>query len=401
MTRRPALALACAALALSACAATTSGDPSSPAGAPTAADPASGSASSSGGSPTSGTSSTGRALEVSLVAMGDVLPHVAVNKSAQRFAQTSGAAYDYGPMYADVKAALSNADLTLCHMETPLSPDNSDLSIENTVSFNTPHEMATALKDVGVDGCDFAHNHTLDRGLEGIRATEEVIRGAGLGYAGPTLHKERAGKAEMYDVRGATIAHLAYTYTFPNSGSPTTTIPSRAAWLAKYSWPVLDSAGILTQAKAARASGADFVVVSMHWGTQYITEPTDDQTRIAKALLRSGKVDLILGTHAHVVQPCERINGRHVLYGMGNFISNQSRVISPHQPEGVQDGIIARFTLRRDEAGKVTTDMTYQPTRVERPRFIVRMATPTTDHAAWQRTVDAVDQLGGCGARPE
>lgn len=348
-------------------------------------------------------------LEITLAATGDILTHSRVNVTANRYAGGAEGTYDYAPMYAEVAPLLSAADLTLCHMETPLSPDNTNLSVPDVLVFNTPHQMADALAGAGVDGCDFASNHTMDLGLSGLEATEQVIRDAGMGYAGPTAHEDRAGEAQVYDVPAedgtAQVAHLAYTYTYPNSGVPTTSVPGEAPWLESALWPLVGSEEILRQAQAARADGADFVVVSMHWGNEYQSQPTEDQTRIAHELLGSEAVDLILGTHVHVIQPCEKVNGKHVVYGLGNFLSNQSPDVASGLLPQTQEGMVAQFTLRRDEDGVVTTEMTYQPTRVDiRPwdmetgPHVIQPVSPETHPETWERTTATVDSLGGCDA---
>lgn len=353
-----------------------------------------------------------RPFEITIAATGDVLAHHAVNESAREFARQSGGedVFDYSPMFDDVSPLLSEADLALCHLETPLSSDHSSLTAPGTLTFNTPPELATALAGAGIDGCDFASNHTMDQGLEGLATTEAVVRDAGLGYAGPTASRDRAGRAETYRVPVAsgdpvTVAHLAYTYTYPNSGTPTTDIPQEAPWLEQASWPVLGSEGIVEQARAAQDAGADFVVVSMHWGQEYQAQPTQDQTRIARDLLESGAVDLILGTHAHVIQPCEQVSGRHVIYGLGNFLSNQSPQTNVNLIPATQEGMVALATLRRDADGVVTTALSYQPTRVEIspeivPSHIIRLATQQTAPETWERTTATVDLMGGCGAAP-
>ncbi|MFX0537675.1 CapA family protein [Ornithinimicrobium sp. Y1847] len=353
-------------------------------------------------------------LEVTISAFGDILAHSRVNVTANRNAGGGEGEFDYRPMFADVKPLLEEADLTLCHMETPLSPDNTNLSVPDVLIFNTPYQMADALAEAGVDGCDFASNHTLDMGMQGLRNTEQVIRDAGMGYAGPTADEDRAGLAEFYEVPTETgvarIAQLAYTYTYPNAAEPTTTIPGEAPWLIENSWPNLGSAGILEQAEQARSEGADFVVVSMHWGNEYQAQPTEQQRQIAQDLLTSGDVDLILGTHAHVIQPCEEIDGKQVIYGLGNFLSNQGPVSSAGLLPETQEGMIAQFTLTRDEDGEITSSMTYQPTRVEiDPQalaagstgpHIIRLVSPENYPETWERTTSTIDLLGGCGAEP-
>ena len=261
---------------------------------------------------------------MTIAAAGDILPYNPVNRSAIRYAQGSDASYDYRPMFADIAPVLSAADVAICHLETAISRDNTSLSVPRSLSFNSPRELATALADAGYDGCEFASNHMWDRGLRGLAATIEVAEEAGLTMAGPRADAATSGEPAMHEVGPATVAHLAYTYTILNEWGPSTTVPDDAPWLARSLWPVAGVGGILKDAKAAREDGADFVVVSMHWGTEYVAEPTEDQRRIARELLKSGEVDLILGAHVHVIQPCETINGRHVIYGMGNSLSNQS-----------------------------------------------------------------------------
>lgn len=409
-----------AALAVSALLAGCGGEdvPAATAPPPTAADAAGtdgdagtdGASGTSAGSPAEETETAPEPLTVHLTGIGDILTHSRVTVTANRYAGGAPNAYDYTPMFAEVAPLLEAADLTLCHMETPLSPDDTNLSVPNVLSFNTPHEMAEALAGAGVDGCDFASNHTMDRGLQGLADTEQVIRDSGMGYAGPTAHEDEAGVAEVYEVpteEGATarVAHLAYTYTYPNSGTPTTSIPGEAPWLVEASWPSIGSEGILEQAEAAKEDGADFVVVSMHWGDEYSHQPNADQQQIAEDLLGSDAVDLILGTHVHVIQPCARINGKHVAYGMGNFLSNQSPDVAPSLLPGTQEGMIAEFTLQRDAEGVVTTEMSYQPTRVDiRPwdmatgPHVVQLVTPENYPETWERTTSVVDSLGGCGA---
>ena len=379
-----------------------------------ASGPEDGAATASSDDPAAGSVTTddpARPVEITLAATGDILAHSTLNRSASWYAGGAEGAYDYSPMFADVAPLLTEADLALCHLETPLSPDNTNLSVPDTLSFNTPRQMADALAGAGIDGCDFASNHTMDRGVAGIAATEQVLRDAGMGYAGPQAEQSRAGEAEIYDVEpgdggaAARVAHLAYTYTYPNSGTPTTDIPQEAPWLEQASWPVLGSEGIVEQARAAQDAGADFVVVSMHWGQEYQAQPTQDQTRIARDLLESGAVDLILGTHAHVIQPCEQVSGRHVIYGLGNFLSNQSPQTNVNLIPATQEGMVALATLRRDADGVVTTALSYQPTRVEIspeivPSHIIRLATQQTAPETWERTTATVDLMGGCGAAP-
>ncbi|MCK0111251.1 CapA family protein [Ornithinimicrobium sp. F0845] len=339
--------------------------------------------------------------EITIGAAGDLLLHAPVIRNAE--ANAGGEGYDFTPMFSDVTELLSDNDLTICHMETPVSADNTNLTVPRVLIFNSPHEIVDAVVDAGFDGCDFASNHTWDQGLDGLAETRQVIEDAGLQYAGPVAEEGEAGHYATYEVDDVTVAQLGYTYTIYNSGQPTTDIPPEAPWLGDYLWPVIGAEGIIADAEAARAEGADFVVVSMHWGNEYWTDPTDQQRELAAELLESDAVDLILGTHVHVIQPCEKINDKYVIYGLGNFLSNQS----PDTTRGglrkeTQEGMIARFHLVKDPDGTVTSQMEFQPTRVQIDNHVIRLATPEQNAETYDRVVETMDRLGenACDAEP-
>lgn len=331
---------------------------------------------------------------ITIAATGDILPHAAVLESAA--ANATGEGYDFGPIFAQIEPQISSGDLALCHLETPISASNSNLTQRNILSFASPHELASDMANAGYDGCDFASNHTMDRGVSGLAETEDVLRNAGLGFAGPTGHEDLAGEPQTYEVEDVTVAHLAYTYTLPNSGTPTTDVPGEAPWLAESLWPVTKAKGIEEDAQRARSDGADIVVVSMHWGAEYQTEPTADQADLAQQLLESGDIDLILGTHVHVPQPCEEINDRFVLYGMGNSLSNQSPEINDQMRTETQEGMVAEVTLTIAGDGTVTSALAVQPTRVNLAGHVIEPVGPENYPESALRTMDTLTSLGTC-----
>jgi poly-gamma-glutamate capsule biosynthesis protein CapA/YwtB (metallophosphatase superfamily) len=343
-------------------------------------------------------------VTVTVVGAGDILPHAAVNRSANAHAGGVAGDYDYGPMFADVAPLIEDADVAICHLETPLSADNTGLTRPGTLVFNSPREVATGLSGAGFDGCDFASNHSWDRGLSGLDETIGVVEDAGLAYAGPHAEESRAGEAAVHELDGVSVAHLAYSYTMLNNWGPNTDIPPEAPWVGRAMWPVVEAEGIVEDAEKARAGGADIVVLSMHWGEEYVVEPTADQRELARELLGSGAVDLILGTHVHVIQPCETIDGRTVFYGLGNFLSNQSpQTARTSLPVGTQEGMIARATFTVDADGSVTSSVDFQPTRVNLDGHVIELATEDAHPETYARTVETVGSLDGgdCEATPQ
>ena len=105
-------------------------------------------------------------------------------------------------MFDDVRDIIKAADLAICHQETPISADNKNLTVPNTLSFNAPKEIATALKNAGFDGCDTASNHTWDRRLTGVNQTLDVLDAAGLKHAGSARIQAEADTPPIYDVNG-------------------------------------------------------------------------------------------------------------------------------------------------------------------------------------------------------
>ncbi|MEV5728287.1 CapA family protein [Streptomyces pharetrae] len=271
-----------------------------------------------------------------LVASGDVLPHSSVIDRA-RF-DAGGQGYDFRPMLSGVRPVVARADLALCHMEMVYGA-NGDYN--GYPSFKSPPEIAQALADTGYDGCSTASNHSLDDGAEGIRRTLDALDRAGVRHAGSARAEAEARTATLLHAGAARVAHLAYTYG--TNGHP---LPAGQPWAVN----LIDEGRILADARAAREAGADVVVVSLHWGTEWQDEPDRQQLSLGERLTASttrGRpdIDLILGTHAHVPQAYEKINGTWVVYGMGDQIAGQmyNHAGAP-DPRGNQS-TVARFTF--------------------------------------------------------
>ncbi|MGK5697535.1 CapA family protein [Streptomyces sp. URMC 128] len=271
-----------------------------------------------------------------LVASGDVLPHSSIIDRA-RF-DAGGTGYDFRPMLAGIRSVVSRADVALCHMETVYGANG---EYTGYPTFKSPPEVAPALATTGYDGCSTASNHTLDDGADGIRRTLDALDRAGVRHAGSARTEEEARTVTVLRAGAAKVAHLAYTYD--TNGIP---LPGGQPWAVN----LVDEAKVLADARAAREAGADVVVVSLHWGTEWQDAPDERQLTLARSLTaaRSGSrpdIDLILGTHAHVPQAYEKVNGTWVIYGMGDQIAGE---MTNHQgvkdPRGNQS-TLGRFTF--------------------------------------------------------
>ncbi|MEW2402929.1 CapA family protein [Streptomyces sp. NPDC046862] len=281
-------------------------------------------------------SSAGKRRGFTLVASGDVLPHSSIIRLAG--SDAGGTGYDFRPMLAGIKPVVSGADLALCHMETVYGA-NGDYTGYPT--FKSPPEVAKALADTGYDGCSTASNHTLDDGAAGIHRTLDALDRAGVRHAGSARTEREAAGTTLLRAGGAQVAHLAYTYG--TNGFP---LPEGQPWAVD----VIDPDRILADARAARKEGADVVVVSLHWGSEWQDEPDAQQLDLGQRLTaaRTGgrpDIDVIIGTHAHVPQAYEKVNGTWVVYGMGDQIAGAMvNHQGAHDPRG-NESSLARFTF--------------------------------------------------------
>ena len=269
-----------------------------------------------------------------LVGTGDVLLH---ELQAERdAAETGNGVLDFTPQLANIAPLVSDADLAICHLEVPLAP--ADGPYEGYPTFSGPPQVVSALDATGYDACSTASNHTFDQGAGGVTRTLDALDAAGIAHAGSARTPSEAEQTTMVDVETTEgpvkVGLLSYTYGFNGIPYPA----SETFWANE-----IDEQEILADAATARQRGAEVVVVALHWGTEYDHDPNSQQAEVAPRLIGAPDIDLLLGHHAHVVQPIENIGGKWVVYGMGNLMANHA------EPEGPKsEGLLTRFTFTED-----------------------------------------------------
>ncbi|MFF4799012.1 CapA family protein [Streptomyces sp. NPDC001351] len=273
-----------------------------------------------------------------LVASGDIIPHSSIIDRA-RF-DGGGAGYDFRPMFSGIKPVVSRADLALCHMDTVYGANG---HYSGRSLFTSPPEIARGLAATGYDGCSTASDHSLDDGADGVRRTLDALDGAGVRHAGSARTEAEARTVTILRAGPARVAHLAYT--FDTNGIP---LPQGAPWAVS----LLNGNRIIEDARAARRAGADVVVVSVYWGTEWQDAPDQQQLALARQLTASrtgGRpdVDLVLGTRAHVPQAYEKVNGTWVVYGLGDQIAGEMSNRSGAQDPRGNESTLGRFTFTR------------------------------------------------------
>ena len=274
---------------------------------------------------------------------GDVLSHTPLINQAKRTAIANSTPelqldYDFRPMFLDIKPLITGVDLAVCHLETPIAPEGQKLS--TFPLFGVPKEITTAIADSGFDRCSTASNHTYDRGNDGIDATVNALLAAGLDESGMARTPEEI-EPRIFTVKGIKISHLSYTFSYNGL-----IMPDETQWRSA----IINTQRILRDAQRARELGSQATIVSMHWGTEKDSNTNSMQTSIADELTTSGLVDLIVGHHAHVVQPTNQVNGVWVMYGLGNVLSNLPT--DERWPINSQDAVIATTALTISSSGK-------------------------------------------------
>jgi len=284
-------------------------------------------------------------------------------------------------MFAEIKPYIQGADLPLCHVETPMTP----ATPTGYPTFNTPPELATAIRQTGWRACSTAATHTLDQGQRGVDGTIQALDRAGILHTGSFSSAAAQRTPLIMTVKGVRVAFLAYT-------DITNGIPSPHPWSVNRA----NATQILADAHRAREDGAKVVIVNLHWGDENVTQPSSFQLALASRLTRSPDITAVVGQHVHIVQPIRAINGKLVVFGEGNLISNQTSACCP---TAAQDGMIVLLTITVDSHGARVSFIHYVPIWVRHPDFVVLPAGLAwrTDHAdaaalraSYERTVAVV-----------
>jgi poly-gamma-glutamate synthesis protein (capsule biosynthesis protein) len=347
-----------------------------------------------GGSPSTALQQKRRTVTV--LGSGDVLIHPPLWEQAHADALAEGSSgFDFSGIYAGIAADVKTADLATCEMETPLAPPQGPFA--GWPDFNAPPQVLTALKGIGYKTCTTASNHSLDQGYTGVKRTLDELDAAGLRHTGSARSAAEAARPLIITMpNGVRVAQLAYAFGF--NGIP---VPSGEPWLAN----LTDVPTILAAAHRAKQAGADVVVLSMHWGTEYDHLATQTQRDEAAQLLASPDIDLILGDHAHVVQPMQVVHGKWVIYCMGNQISRHADPI-----DDSREGVMPEFTFtevaphqfRVTRALAIPTwmDMTPKLRLVDLAKVLRDPSTSAADRLVYQHAYDKiVSYLDAYGAR--
>lgn len=215
---------------------------------------------------------------------------------------------------APIAPQLTSADLTVVNLETSIGTGgNPELK---RFTFQAPPQAFDALAAAGVDVVTMANNHGMDFGQGGLADTLAAVPRAPLSVVGIGPDEDAAFAPALHEVDGTTVAVIGASSADDPTADPT------AHWAAGTGTPGIAVANpparLVDEVRAAR-SAADVVVVFMHWGIQGDDCPSASQVALARALSDAG-ADIVVGTHAHVVQGAGMLDETYIAYGLGNFV---------------------------------------------------------------------------------
>ncbi len=286
-----------------------------------------------------------------LVFAGDAMQHQSQLDAAL---QVDGS-YDYSGYFTQIAPYIKSADYAVVNLETPLGGK----PYSGYPMFCAPDSYAAELKQSGFDLLLTANNHTLDRRDRGLIRTTTVLDSLGITHIGTYANKaERDKKLPLItEINGFKVAFLNYTYG-------TNGIPVQGNVIVDR----IDADLMKQDITSARRNGAEIVTVCLHWGDEYRLLPNRHQRKIADMLADMG-VELIIGSHPHVIQPMElRYNEKthknvFSAYSLGNFISGM-------RTTDTRGGVMAKVTLTRDSLGKaVISAAAYLPVFAVPPKY--------------------------------
>ena len=277
----------------------------------------------------------------------------------------SDGTYDFSQVFMGIEDLLVNTDYAVANFETTMVDGE---SFGTEPYYNAPVQLAGTLRSLGIRLVSTANTYMLNNGIEGLQSTRAYLSQANLKSVGTYLSQQERdvnGGAYIREIHGIRFAFLSYT-----KGTDSVMMPDGCEYAMNtlytdYSdyWTDLRKSQIRSDIQAVKDAGAEIIIALVHWGSEYGRSVSDPQKEVADLLLGNG-VDVIVGTHSHLVnemgyREVELSDGTtktcFVAYGIGDFYSDPAQ-------ENAQTSLILNLTFARDESGTVSiTEAGYIP----------------------------------------
>ena len=291
--------------------------------------------------------------KLSLVMVGDALIHDDIYIDGK-----INNGYDFKPMLSLIKEEVSNYDLAYYNQETILG--GTEIGLSSYPAFNSPYEIGDAFIDAGFNLVSLATNHTLDRGEKAVINSRNYWNNhPDVLAVGSYTSQDERNEQKIQTKNNISYTMLNYTY-----GTNGIKVPTGKDYLVNI-WPVTGNnpttdtsyqnyKEIVKNDITAIRDKVDLLIVAMHWGVEYQLSPNAYQKDMAQYLASLG-VDIIIGTHPHVIQPIEWIGNTLVIYSLGNFISAHE-VINMDNRVGLMSSIDITKTISKDNTINIKLD---------------------------------------------
>ena len=269
---------------------------------------------------------------ITIVAVGDVMLSRMVGERIRLIG-------DPKAPFLETAEILEKADITFCNLESPFYDD--DLLDEEWLIFGAEPTTIEGLKYAGFDIVSLANNHFGDQGVAGMLFTFTHLNENRIEYIGAGKNEEKAREPKIIERNGVKFAFLGYNDVKP---------AIQKGYMATSEKPgvaVLTKDNLMEDIKRAKER-AQVVIVSIHWGIEYETSPTERQITFAHLAIDSG-ASLVLGHHPHVIQPLEEYKDGYIFYSLGNFVFDQM------WSEETRKGLIAEIIFEDGQIKKVET----------------------------------------------
>ena len=301
--------------------------------------------------------------QANLLTTGDLMMHLPIVRSG-----LSNGSYDFSYIYDYIRDYVSAADYAIVNLETTLSGTDGK-EYTGYPKFNSPDAVASGAKSAGFDMMLTGNNHCYDYGTDGLLRTLDVVKTAGLTPLGTTTSADET-KYVVKNINGIKVGMICYTFAEIGEDRNRPSIndlhtDSAASGLINaFDYDQLDMfyQEMDNHISAMRASGAEAIVLFIHWGTEYSDKVSSNQTAIAQKMCDLG-VDIIAGSHPHVVQNIELLTSSTdethqtvCVYSMGNFLSNQRSSNISLTTGQSEDSVLFTFTLTKYNDGQVCVD---------------------------------------------
>lgn len=242
-----------------------------------------------------------------------------------------GDTFDLTRYFSQISQEIKAADLAIVNLEVPLGGK----PYSGYPAFSAPTNFAVALQQAGFDFFILANNHCLDRGSRGLARTIHQLDSLGIRATGTFLNRSHRTRSYPMLLRKKGFRLIMLNYTYDTNG-----IRIDTPRIVNY----IDKQVMAADIAEAKLFNPDFIIANIHWGIEYKLTPSKQQRELADWLIRQG-VDLIMGSHPHVVQPMEikKTEGGSshlVVYSLGNFVSNMSQ-------ENTNGGTLVKVVLCR------------------------------------------------------